>query len=266
MPGNTNTANSPNLAFTTGVVNLTSSSTVPLNPVNTANYIWDCGVPYVFVSMTTLITGAPASDTVVLEGTLDGSTWVVLATSTSTTGDTQFATGGVPFTNLRARCSAVSGGTSPTINVFVSVFQNQPATAADSTPVSPFVPAGTNILSGSATAANTVTTQVILTVPAGRTWFGSLNLALSNTAAAGQAVSANINTVGTNPVPLAAVNLLTVTNATVGASVAGEVTESAATGSNIYVQAPAGNSITLNLTNTSATTNTSFANANGVLL
>lgn len=86
-------------------------------------------VPYTSTvsSLTTLITGAPASCTIVLEGAMDGATWTTLATSTSTTGDTQFSNG-VPFNVLRARVSAVSGGTAPKIAVNLACYTSeQPA-------------------------------------------------------------------------------------------------------------------------------------------
>lgn len=266
---------------------------------------------------------APATQSLNLEGSMDGSNWTVLATSSATTLTT-LTSSGTQFRLLRVNVTAFAGGASPTITAIVSAQatpfggatspstvtgnQGTPNTAANAWPVKltdsagvnqagvdanhnvrirvsdqfgtdvnangnmnalavcpPFVSAG-NVLSGSATAANTVTTQVIITVPAGRTWYGTLNLSLSNTAAAGGAVTANINTAGTSPTPLAAVNLLTAQNTTVGAAVAGEVVVAVNTGSPIYIIAPGGNSITVNLTNSSATTNTSFATANGILL
>lgn len=88
-----------------------------LNPTNSPHSLWNCVTGMNYASMTTIVTGAPTSCTVVLEGTLDGTNWSVLVTSTSTTGDVMFTTGLIPFSKLRARCTAVVGGTSPTVNV-----------------------------------------------------------------------------------------------------------------------------------------------------
>lgn len=120
------------------------------------------------------------------------------------------------------------------------------------------------ILAGSATAANTAAAQTILTVPAGRTWNGSLTLTLANQAAAGSLVTASINGAGTGVVPAAAVNLLSVIAGTVG-TIGGDGTNSNTTG-DITVTAPVGNAVTLTVTNSTATTCTSMANANGTLI
>lgn len=120
------------------------------------------------------------------------------------------------------------------------------------------------ILCGSATAANTAAAQTILTVPPGRTWQGRLSLTMTNQAATGTLVTANINTAGTNPIPAAAINLLTVQAGTAG-TVAGDTTNNGYM-DDVLVAAPAANSVTLTLTNSTATTCTSSANAVGVLL
>lgn len=79
---------------------------------------------YTEAAMTTVVTGAPASCSIQLQGSMDGTNWVTLATSTSTTGDTiQVAAGATAqFNALRANVSAVSGGTSPTIAIVLSAF------------------------------------------------------------------------------------------------------------------------------------------------
>lgn len=130
--------------------------------------------------------------------------------------------------------------------------------------VGPFVPSAANILSGSATAANTAAAQTLLTVPAGRTWEGTITVSLTNQATTGSLVNAQIKTAGTNVTPAAGSVLLTVQAGTVG-TVTSDASNFGATG-DIYVQAPAGNAVTLTLTNSTATTCTSNASANGVLL
>lgn len=121
MAGNTLTSVQTNQTFTTGVVPLAQGV---LNPANSPQNVWDCGVGMYFASMTTTVTGSPASFTILLEGTYDGSTWFTLATTTNVAGETVFGSSTAPFTNLRARCSAVSGGTNPTVDVFVTASEN----------------------------------------------------------------------------------------------------------------------------------------------
>jgi hypothetical protein len=62
---------------------------------------------------------APATITVLLEGSMDGVNWVALASSTSVTTNTVYSVG-VPFRLLRANVTAFTGGSSPTISVIVS--------------------------------------------------------------------------------------------------------------------------------------------------
>ena len=263
MAGNTTATVQSNQTFTTGVVSL---ATGVLNPANSAQSVWDCGVGMTYASITTVVTGSPASFTILLEGTYDGTNWTTLATCTNTAGETQYATGLIAFTNLRARCTAVTGGTSPTVNVFATAAQT-PFTATSggtspSTPVSPISVAAANVLCGSAAATNSAAAQTIITVPAGRTWYGTVSAFIAATAGTAL-VSATINTAGTNVTPAAAVNLLTVTSDPVTA--AGQTAAGLTTGP-FYVIAPVGNSVTLTLTNSSATTNQSTASALGILL
>jgi len=115
VPSNTTTSVQSNEVFSTGVVSL---ATGVLNV-----FAWNCGVGMNYASVTTIVTGSPASFTILLEGTLDGQTWTTLATCSNVAGETEYATGAIPFTSLRARCTAVSGGTSPTVNVYAVVSQ-----------------------------------------------------------------------------------------------------------------------------------------------
>jgi hypothetical protein len=68
-------------------------------------------------TLSTVINGAPTSVSVNLEGSIDGTHWYVLATSTSTTGDFQFATGKV-FSQIRANVTALTGGAAPTVTCY----------------------------------------------------------------------------------------------------------------------------------------------------
>lgn len=120
MPGNTAASVQSNQTFYTSPVPIAVGV---LNPANSPQTVWDCGVGMTYAAMTTVVTGSPASFTIVLEGTYDGSNWTTLATTTNVAGETQFSNGTIPFTNLRARCTAVSGGTSPTVNVVATASQ-----------------------------------------------------------------------------------------------------------------------------------------------
>jgi len=122
----------------------------------------------------------------------------------------------------------------------------------------------TQILAGSAAAIGTVTPQTIITIPAGQTWSGSISATMTNNATSGTTIEAQINTAGTGVIPSSSVNLLTVMAATVG-TVASDTTNSGII-SDVVVAAPPGNSVTITLTNSTSTTNRSYANACGVLI
>lgn len=117
MPSSTTTSVQSNETFTTG--GFVSLATGVLNASS-----WNTGVGMNYAEVTTEVTGSPASFTILLEGSVDGGTnWTTVATCSNTAGETQFTTGLVQFTSLRARCTAVSGGTSPTVNVVVTTSQ-----------------------------------------------------------------------------------------------------------------------------------------------
>lgn len=132
-----------NQSFPTGVVPIVVGV---LNPANNPSGIWDCGTAYEYASITTVVAGTPTSFTILLEGSLDGATWFTLATTTNTAGETQFSTGAVPFGVLRARCTAVVGGSSPTVSVVAVAYQNPPETIPGGT-----TPGG-GVVSGTVTA------------------------------------------------------------------------------------------------------------------
>lgn len=128
----------------------------------------------------------------------------------------------------------------------------------------PVPAAPSNILSGSADAVNTAAAQPIITIPAGRTWYGTVTCSMANLAATGTSVSAAVATAGTGVTPAVGTVLLKVICNTVG-TVAGEAANENVSGP-LYVVAPSGNAVTLTLTNSTATTCTSTAQANGQLL
>lgn len=119
------------------------------------------------------------------------------------------------------------------------------------------------ILVGAATATNVGTAQTLLTIPAGRTWVGSLAISGTNTAAAGATAIATIATAGSGVIPAAGA-LLKVHCSTVGTTAGLAAANNNI--SDVVVVAPAANSVTLTLTNSTATTFTSDATAVGVLL
>lgn len=160
MASNTGTTVQSNVTFTTGVVPLAVGV---LNPANSPQSVWDCGVGFNYAAYTSVITGAPATSTVVLEGTYDGNTWTTIATGNSTTGDTEvLSSGSVFFTNLRARCTATTGGTNPTINVFVTASQT-PMTVTTTSGTLPVaggsINSVTNLNAATTTVTGTVTDQ-----------------------------------------------------------------------------------------------------------
>lgn len=131
-------------------------------------------------------------------------------------------------------------------------------TDAGNSPITP-IPAAANVLAGTAVATNSTTPVTLITIPAGRTWKGQVVVSIASTAAA--IVAATVDTNGTNAVPAAAT---VVARVNIGGLTSGNFSDSASF--DVLAQAPAGNSITLRLVNTSATANTSSATANGVLL
>jgi hypothetical protein len=120
VAGNTGTTVQANQTFSTSVVPIAVGV---LNPTNSPQTVWAVGVGMTYAAMTTIVAGGPGSFSIVLEGTYDGNTWTTLVTTTNTSGETQYTNGLIPFTSLRARCTAVAGGSNPTVNVFVTTSQ-----------------------------------------------------------------------------------------------------------------------------------------------
>jgi hypothetical protein len=66
----------------------------------------------------TIVTGSPSAVSCTLQASLNGSTWVTVATSTSTTGDFQYAVD-KPARYFRANLGTLTGGTAPTVTAWV---------------------------------------------------------------------------------------------------------------------------------------------------
>ena len=79
----------------------------------------DFGVPVRTATLQTVVTGSPTTVACTLQGSNDGSNWVTLATSTSTTGDAQYSVD-KPFRFLRANLGTLTGGTAPTVTAWVA--------------------------------------------------------------------------------------------------------------------------------------------------
>lgn len=66
----------------------------------------------------TVVTGAPASFTQTFQGSLDGTNWFTLGSSTAVAGEAQFVVD-KPAQYVRATLSALTGGTAPTVSTYV---------------------------------------------------------------------------------------------------------------------------------------------------
>ena len=75
--------------------------------------------PHIF-TFQSVTTGSPTSFTLTYQGSLDGTNWFTLGSSTAAAGDAQFVVD-KPARFVRATLSALTGGTSPTIRVYVAV-------------------------------------------------------------------------------------------------------------------------------------------------
>lgn len=75
--------------------------------------------PMSLFTMQTVVTGAPTGVSCTLQGSLDGTNWTTLATSTSTTGDQQYAVD-KPQRYIRANLGTLTAGTAPTVTAYVA--------------------------------------------------------------------------------------------------------------------------------------------------
>ncbi|MGK5530861.1 hypothetical protein [Streptomyces sp. URMC 129] len=124
------------------------------------------------------------------------------------------------------------------------------------------VPAKThpsNNLCGGVVVQNSTTSTAFLTIPAGRTWRGTISVCAANNRTTAAHGDTRVVTAGTNAVPAADTIL----------AVAVSFRDTAATVSTlgpVSVTAPAGNAVTLNLVNSLGTTYSGSASAVGELL
>jgi hypothetical protein len=202
---------------------------------------------------------APATISVNLEGSMDGVTWTVLATSTAVTTNTVSASGTM-FRLLRANVTAVTGGASPTITVIAGAQVGVAGGVVSGTvSASQSIPTAANILSNAITVANSVTATTVITIPANRTWYGTINVLADNLAATAADVNAAVKTAGATVTPAAGTVLsYSMDSGATGTGLAG-------TSGPTFVSAGT-SAATLTLTNATATTFTSYASANGILL
>lgn len=77
----------------------------------------DLGQAFASHTMQTVVTGAPTVSAT-LQGSLDGTNWATLATTTSATGDMQHAVD-KPVRFLRVNLGTFTGGTAPTFTARV---------------------------------------------------------------------------------------------------------------------------------------------------
>ena len=137
-----------------------------------------------------------------------------------------------------------------------------PVSIATSLSVKPYTPITTDIISGSATVTNSTTAVAIITIPANRTWFGTVTASggWTSTTGAASATIIDILTAGTNVSPAVGTRVasLSVSNL-VGSGQSLSM-------NNVYVTAPVGNSVTLTVKNSTATTFQSTGSATGYLL
>ena len=66
------------------------------------------------------VTGGPTFS-VQLEGSVSGSTWFILGSAVTSAGLTFFTNMQCPF--IRAHCTALSGGTNPTVSAWISAIR-----------------------------------------------------------------------------------------------------------------------------------------------
>lgn len=131
-------------------------------------------------------------------------------------------------------------------------------------PSKPYIPSPSDILSGSVTVTNSTTPTTIITIPAGRTWYGNVGLEVLNTQnAATTPLFATITTSGTGATPAPGTAILQVVNHR-----AGNISPNFdAMVPWTYIVAPGGNSVTLQVTLSEANaSHAAVAFCNGVLL
>lgn len=116
-----------------------------------------------------------------------------------------------------------------------------------------------NILSGGIQVDNSTTSTVVITVPAGRTWVGSVSVLGSNADTTQSLASTKVVTNGAGVIPAAGTIIgLAISRRDAACTVV--------THDQVRIVAPAGNAVTLEVVNSRATTYSGAASANGTLL
>lgn len=146
----------------------------------------------------------------------------------------------------------------------VVVMADQNGDMDPTTRTKPYIPAAADILSNSVAVQNSTTATTIITIPAGRTWYGNVGLEVLNTQnASATPLFATITVVGTNASPANGTAILQVVNH----RAANVSMNFDATVPWTYVAAPVGNSVTLQVQLSEANaSHACVAFCNGVLL
>jgi hypothetical protein len=124
--------------------------------------------------------------------------------------------------------------------------------------VFPAKPSVNDIVSGGLVLLASTAQTAFLTIPAGRTWVGSVTAIAASLATTASTQSAKVVTNGTGVTPAA--------GTIVAVSLSSRDTAPGVTTQKVFVTAPAANSVTLELVNSTATTFGGAACASGTLL
>lgn len=161
------------------------------------------------------------------------------------------------WTKLNGTMTVTGSGTAGSAATGVQTVQGIAGGVAQ--PVSTSPPTTANILNGFATAAATTGATTLITIPATRTWVGTVGLSCATAIAAASATAGQargvITTAGTNVTPAA--GTVMACEAKAGANAAAGTVGSSAdhfTFVPLTVIAPAGNSVTVQVTSTIAGT------------
>jgi hypothetical protein len=123
----------------------------------------------------------------------------------------------------------------------------------------PPIPANADVISGGVQVDNSTTPTTVITIPAGRTWCGSVAVCGSNADTTQSLATTSIVVTGANAIPAPATVIAQVISRRDSAA-------TVMTHYPVYVTAPPGNVVTLQLVNSRGTTYSGVGSANGVLL
>lgn len=104
----------------TGRQVITTATATATGDVGGTGGVVDLGATYCKFGLQTLVTGAPTGVSATLQGSLDGTHFYTLATSTSTTGDYQ-SVADKPTRWIKVNLGTLTAGTAPTFTAFVGV-------------------------------------------------------------------------------------------------------------------------------------------------